>query len=177
MAVFLLETEPKLGLVASGGVAVEIDAGAEVGDATESVGLVLFPFVPTIFSFSTFSSALFPSFSTDSTGLLSSVGSPFVRVLLFAIGSSLELAAAEGGVYLRLEGVLGVCCVVLTSVSLLTLLGSFSWRGCEAPLLLPPLPLVNGGERPLCFFNDLISSSLFTKCCRLCNSSLLRHSF
>lgn len=106
---------------------MDSDAGAEVGNATVSVDIALFPFVPTItiFSFSIFSSAFF---STDSTGLLSSVGSSLVGVLLFATGSSLELAAV-GGVCLRVEGVLGVCCVVLTSVSLLPLLGSFSWRG------------------------------------------------
>lgn len=148
---------------------MESGAGAEVGNATVSVDTPLFPFVPTIFSFSVFSAAFFPSFSTDSTGFLSSVDSSLVGVLLFVIGSSFELAAV-GGVCLRV-GVLGVCCVVLTSVSILTLLGSFSWRGWEPPLLLPPLPLVNGGERPLCFFNGLISSSLFTKC-RFCGAPL-----
>lgn len=158
--------------------AVESGAGAEVGNATVSLATALFPFVSTVFSFSVFSSAFFPSFSTDSTGFLSSVDSSLVGVLLFVSGSLLELAAV-GGVCLRVEGGLGVCCVVLTSVSLLTLLGSFSGSGCEPPLLLPPLPLVNGGERPLCFFNGLMSSSLFTKC-RFCGAplpSLLRHSF
>lgn len=104
------------------GVAVVSGAGAEVGDATESAGIILFPFVPAIFSFSVFSSACFPSFSADSTGFLSSVGSSLMGVLLFVIGSLSEL----GWPCLRLEGVL---CVVLTRVSLLTLLGSFSWGG------------------------------------------------
>lgn len=107
---------------------MEGGAGAEVGNATVSVDMTLFPFVPTVFSFSVFSSAFFPPFSIDSTGFLSSVDSCLVGVLLFVIGSSLELAAV-GGVCLRVDGVLGTCCVALTSVSLLTLLGSFSWRG------------------------------------------------
>lgn len=106
---------------------METGIGTEVGNATVSVDTALFPFVPEIFSFSVFSSAFFPSFSTDSTGFLSSVDSSLVGVLLFVIGSPSELAAV-GGVCL-LMGVLGVCCVVLASVSLLTLLGSFSWRG------------------------------------------------
>lgn len=158
---------------------MESGPGAEVGIATVSVALTT-TFVPTIiiFSFSVFSSSFFPSFSTDSTGFLSSADCSLVGVLLFVMDSSLELVAVDG-VCLRVEGMLGVCCVVLMSVSFLTLLGSFCWRGWEPPLLLPPLPLVNGGERPLCFFNGLIFSSLFTKCCRFCGAplfSLLRHS-
>ena len=149
--------------------AVESGVGAEGGNATVLMAKRLFPFVPSIFSFSVFSSAFCAIFSPDSTGFLSSVASSPLGVLLFVIGSSLVFRAV-GGVCLR-AGVLGVCCVVLTSVSLLTLLGSFSWRGCEPPLLFPPLPLVNGGERPLCFFSGLISSSLFTKC-RFCCAPL-----
>lgn len=97
-------------------------AGAEVGNAKDLVDMAVF--VPTVFSFSVFSTAFFPSLSTDSAGFLGSVVS---SLLLFATGSSFELLAV-GGLCLRMEGVLGVCCVVLTSVSLLTLLGSFSWR-------------------------------------------------
>lgn len=104
--------------------AVESGAGVEVGNATVSVDMALFPFVPTVFSFSVFSSGFF---STGSTGFLSSVDSSLVGVLLF-VTSSLELVAV-GGVCLRVDGALGVCCVVLTSVSLLTLLGSFTWSG------------------------------------------------
>lgn len=107
---------------------MESGAGAEVGNATVSVDIELFPFVPNIVSFSVFSSDFLPSFPTGSTGFLDSEDSSLVGLLLFVIGSSLELVAV-GGLCLRVEGVLGVCCVVLMSVSLLTLLGSFSWRG------------------------------------------------
>lgn len=107
---------------------MESGAGAEVGHATISVDMAPFPFVPTFFSFSVFSSAFFASFSTDSTGFFSSVDSSLVGVLLFVTGSWLELAAV-GGVCLRVDGMFGAFCVVLTGVSLLTLLGSFSWRG------------------------------------------------
>lgn len=100
-------------------------AGVEVENTTISVDIALFPFVPNIFSFLVFSSSFFPSFSNDSTGSLGSADSSFVGVLLFVTGSLSELVAV-GGVCLHVEGVLGVCCVVLTSVSLLTLLGSFS---------------------------------------------------
>lgn len=107
---------------------MDCGAGAEVEDATVSVDTAPFPFMPTVFSFPVFSSAFFTSFSDDSTGFLSSVDSSVLGVLLLVTGSSLELATA-GRVCLRVEGVLGVCCVVLTSVSLLILLTSFSWGG------------------------------------------------
>lgn len=108
--------------------AVEIAAEGEVEDTTVSVHV--FSFVPIIFSFSVFSCGFFASFSADSTGCLNTA-EPVVGVLLPVIGSLLALEAV-GGVCLRVEGalsVLVVCSVVLTSVSPLNLLPSFSWGG------------------------------------------------
>lgn len=97
--------------------AVESGVGVVVGNAIELQDTALFPFVPSIFSVSVFSAAFL---STDSTGFLSPLGSALLGVPLFVIGSSTECDIC------LLVGALGECCVVLTSVSLLALLGSFS---------------------------------------------------
>ena len=129
VAVFRLETEPWLGLWlfvgGGGGVPVESGNEAEVGNVTLSVDMAPSPFVSTVLSFSEFTSALFPALSTDLIGFPCSGDSSFVGALWFVIGSSLEFVAG-GCICLRGDGVLGACWVVLMSVSLLTLLRSFS---------------------------------------------------
>lgn len=131
-----------------------MDTGAE-GEVEEpmlSADIALVPFVPIVSSFSVFSCGFFSPFSADSTGCLIAAG-PIEGALPLIIGSLLA-PQGVGGVCLRVAGplsVLLVCSVVLTSVSLLNLLASFSWGDCGLPLFLP---------RPLCFFIGLMSSSI-----------------
>lgn len=140
--------------------AVDIGAEGEVEETTLSADVALVPFVPIVSSFSVFSCGFFSPFSADSTGCLNAAG-PTEGALPLIIGSLLA-PQAVGGVCLRVAGllcVLAVCSVVLTSVSLLNRLASFSWGdfSCGPPLFLP---------LPLCFFIGLMSSSFasHTKC-------------
>lgn len=173
VAVFRLETEPWLvfGMDAWGCLDADSGAVAEVGSATALVDIAQSLFVPS--KFFELVSSFFPSPSSISVGFLSS---SFCGDLLCGMGSSFKTAVV-GWSFLRKDGVSGVRGKVFTSVSLLTFLESFTWGGCEPPLLRPTLPLVSGEDRPLVFFKGLIFSSTFTKCVRFlwCFSSLFTY--